>query len=490
MFPDREYTFKHALTRDVAYGSLLQERRRELHARIVEAIETTLSDRTGEHIEQLAHHAFRGELREKAVSYLRQAALKSAERSASRDAKAWFEQALDVLHTLPESDANLKLAFDIRLELRPILLNLGEARDMLRRVQEAEMIGDRLSDDRLRARVNSFLASIHSLLGNLDEALEAGNRAVEIAGRLGDWRLQVLAKTYLGQAHCVRGDYEQAAKWFSDNLAALPAESMHERLEITVSASVYNRYWLILSLAHLGRFAEAMVHETEAIRHAYPTRHPMTVGLADLGAATLHLLRGDWVKARPWFEHCIAALRTGNVAALLPYGISTSSLVLAQLGETPAARDRMQEGEPLLRRQAETGYLSQCAWSYHILGRTCLLLGHDDEAKLFADRAIETSLRLPGFAAYAIHLLGDIASRSDHLDASAEAHFHRALALAEQRSMRPLIAHCHLGLGKLFQRTGKREQAGEHLTTATRLYREMDMVFWLEQAEAETRLLT
>ena len=70
-----------------------------------------------------------------------------------------------------------------------------------------------------------------------------------------------------------------------------------------------------------------------------------------------------------------------------------------------------------------------------------------------------------------------------------EAHYRQALALAEPRGMRPLVAHCHLGLGKLYRRTGKREQAQEHLTTATTMYREMDMRFWLEQAEAEMREL-
>ena len=72
---------------------------------------------------------------------------------------------------------------------------------------------------------------------------------------------------------------------------------------------------------------------------------------------------------------------------------------------------------------------------------------------------------------------------------SGEAHYRKALALAEPRGMRPLVAHCHLGLGKLYRRTGKREQAQEHLTTATTMYREMDMTFWLEQAEAEMKEL-
>src|SRR5262249_39765148 len=89
LYPELEYSFKHALTHDVTYGSLLQERRRELHARIVDTIETLYRDRLGEHMERLAHHALRGELREKAVHYLRQAGLKATARSALPDARVW-----------------------------------------------------------------------------------------------------------------------------------------------------------------------------------------------------------------------------------------------------------------------------------------------------------------------------------------------------------------------------------------------------------------
>jgi hypothetical protein len=74
----------------------------------------------------------------------------------------------------------------------------------------------------------------------------------------------------------------------------------------------------------------------------------------------------------------------------------------------------------------------------------------------------------------------------DWFDAeSAESSDAKALALAEPRGMRPLVAHCHLGLGKLYRRTGKRQEAQDHRTTATTLYREMGMRFWLQQAEGE-----
>ncbi|MGH7319713.1 MAG: tetratricopeptide repeat protein [Candidatus Rokuibacteriota bacterium] len=199
----------------------------------------------------------------------------------------------------------------------------------------------------------------------------------------------------------------------------------------------------------------------------------------------LHLLKGDWPKARSLIEHGIAVFRTGNVAILLPLAVTSSAWVLAQLGEASEALNRLREGEQLVERLAARGIVLFLGWAYHSLGRACLLLGRLDEARRLADRAIESSLRHPGDAAHALHLLGDIATHPDRFDAeSGEAHYHQALALAEPRGMRPLIAHCHLGLGKLYRRTGDFVRAREHLTTAATMYREMGMNFWLAQAEA------
>ena len=113
LFPDLEYTFKHALTHEVAYGSVLHERRRALHARIVEAIETLHGDRLAEHVERLAHHAFRGEVWAKAATYLREAGTKANGRCAYRQAAGWFEQALGAVAKLPNSRAKAEQAIDI-----------------------------------------------------------------------------------------------------------------------------------------------------------------------------------------------------------------------------------------------------------------------------------------------------------------------------------------------------------------------------------------
>src|SRR5207245_4525337 len=122
-------------------------------------------------------------------------------------------------------------------------------------------------------------------------------------------------------------------------------------------------------------------------------------------------------------------------------------------------------------------------WGYHALARACLLLGRLDEARHLGDCAVQSCPSQPGNMAHALHVLADIASHPDRFDAeTGEAHYRQALALAEPRGMRPLVAHCHLGLGKLNRRTGKREHAQEHLSSATTMYREMGMTYWLEKA--------
>ena len=490
LYPDLEYSFKHALTHEVTYGGLLQERRRELHARIVDAIETLHRNRLGEQIERLAHHALRGELREKAVHYLRQAGLKASARSALQDARGWFEQALGVLEALPESPSTLEQAFEIRLELRPVLIQLGEVRRALERLREAETLAERLNDERRRNRVWAYMTNSHAILDELDEALACGTRALTIAHARGDLELRIVTTTGLAQTHYYRAEYERVVKLATDTLAALPSDWVYEYFGSGAPPSVTVRFWLVMSLADLGRFAEAAELEAEAIRIAEPTQHAYTVGFAHYPAGTLYPLKGDWMKARSLIEHGIAMLRTGNVFLLLPFALASSAWALAQLGEAGEALNRLGEGEQLLEHLNKRGIVGHRSLTYHSLGRACLLLGRLHEARRLADRAIESSPHQPGFAAYAWHLLGDIATDPEAFNPeSGEAHYRNALALGEPRGMRPLVAHCHLGLGKLYRRTGDGAKAQEHLATAATMYREMDMWFWLERAQAAMREL-
>lgn len=123
-------------------------------------------------------------------------------------------------------------------------------------------------------------------------------------------------------------------------------------------------------------------------------------------------------------------------------------------------------------------------WAYHSLGRAALRLGRLHDAERFANRVVEFSTKHLGLAPHAHQLLGDIAAEAKRFDPQrAETHYRQALTLAEPRGMRPVVAHCYLGLGKLSRRLRKSEPSRQHLATATMMYREMEMPFWLEQAE-------
>ena len=148
LFPERAFTFKHALTHEVSYGSILQERRRVLHARIVEALEGLYPDRVAEHVEWLAHHALRGEVWDKALVYCRQAGEKVMTRSAHREAVGYFEQALTALAPLPETRDTREQAIDLRCALYQALYPLLEFGRSLAYLREAEPLAEAIGDQR------------------------------------------------------------------------------------------------------------------------------------------------------------------------------------------------------------------------------------------------------------------------------------------------------------------------------------------------------
>ena len=161
LFPEQVYTFKHALTHEVAYGSLLHERRRVLHARIVEAIEALASDRVAEQVERLAYHAaLRGEVWDKAVTCCQQAGVRAYDRAAFREAVAAFEQALQALAHLPESGDTRALAIELRLALQGLLSVVGEFGRCRVLLGEAEALARALDDGARLGRVLAHMAFI------------------------------------------------------------------------------------------------------------------------------------------------------------------------------------------------------------------------------------------------------------------------------------------------------------------------------------------
>jgi class 3 adenylate cyclase/tetratricopeptide (TPR) repeat protein len=228
LFPEHEYTFKHALTHEVAYSSLLQERRRSLHARIVEALEALYTERLAEHVERLAHHALRGEVWDKALAYCRQAGEKTMARSAYHEAVGYFEQALSTLPHLQETRNTCEQAIDLRLALRMALQPSDDRRRILTCLREAEALAEALADSRRLGQVSRFLSAHFRNLGMYDQAIAVAQRTLALATAGGDVVLQALAHYFVGTASHSQGNYRRAIDCLRQTAAFFDGARRHE----------------------------------------------------------------------------------------------------------------------------------------------------------------------------------------------------------------------------------------------------------------------
>jgi tetratricopeptide (TPR) repeat protein len=482
LFPDPQFTFKHALTHDVAYGSLLQDRRCALHTRIVEAVETCYPDRLVEHIEQMAHHAFRGEAWERALIYLRQAGTKAIGRCAYRQAVAYLDQALIALRHLPESREMIEQAIDIRLDLRNAHMPLGEHDRMLQHISAAEPLATTLADRFRLARVLAYMSANFFIARDHHRAIDSAERGLAVTTGLEDFRLETELNLRLALVHQALGDYPRAIDLTRRNIEILTGDRVYQAFTGPLLNATNSRTFLVRSLTATGRFIEAIPLAEEAVRIAEAIDHLNSLVVALWGLGALHLERGALDEAIPVLERDIRLCQVAELPTVLAWAAPCLGLAYALAG-------RLAEALPLLQQAVEHGAKATGlhAWLIGVTGAGFLLAGQPDEAVTLAERALRFSRegQERGHEAQAVRLFGEIAARRNPPDIEqANHHYRKALSLAEELGMRPLLAHCHLGLGKLCRRTGKRQEAHEHLTTATTMYREMDMRFWLEQAEA------
>jgi class 3 adenylate cyclase/DNA-binding winged helix-turn-helix (wHTH) protein/tetratricopeptide (TPR) repeat protein len=482
--PRAIYTFKHILVQEAAYESVLTRVRRQTHQRIVQVLEEQFPEMVATAPELLAHHALRGERWDKAVAYFRRAGEQAVARSAYREAVAAFEQALGAMPHLPESRDTLAQAIDLRLALRNALWSLGELERLFVSLQEAEVLAEALGDPHRLGWVAAALAGHFGQICELDQALASGQRALAIAADLGEVGLTVTAQHYLGFAYRSLGNYHQAIECFRKNVACLHGALLQKRFGLPGLSSVLSCGFLAASLAECGAFAEGKTLAEAGIRMAEAADHPYSRVIAYWTVGFRALCQGDLPPAIPILERALALAQETHIQLFVPRVTSTLGAVCALAG-------RIADALPLLEQAVEQTvtmrFMAEHALRVVWLGEAYLRAGRLDEAYIQAQRALGFSQvhQERGYVAYALRLLGEIHARHDlPEDEQAEAHYRQALTLAEELGMRPLQAHCHLGLGMLYSQMERLEDARTALSTAIHMYHTMEMAFWLPQAEA------
>jgi len=494
LFPDLEYTFKHALTHEVAYGGVLQERRRALHRRIVDVIERLYADRLPEQVEHLAHHAFRGEAWEKAASYLRQTGDKAWGRSATREAVNAFEHALTALAHLPQVRETLEQAVDLRFLLCGLFDALTEPVRSFQYAREAQVLAAQLDDPLRRGAVVAHLCYAHVMLGEPAAAIEEGEAALAVATELAAAELILLVKFWLALAYMQQGRHRKAAQLLlgssQDDTDGVPGRSCDSRSGPKIASGIQMRHQ-IWSPAHaarcfaeLGAFDKAIACGEEAERAATISDRPWDHGGTELALGYVYLYKGDLDHAVARLEHCVQIARTADVPMLF---INAAP----QLGCAYNLLDRIPESIRLLEQArdiAETSrYMPRAPLIYAHLGEAYALAGRMEDAIPALQRALGLARQhgKRGFEAWALYLVGKVHTLREPVDEEgARQSYSEALSLAEALEMRPLQAHCHLALGLLGVARSNAAPSRTELSTAAAMFREMEMHFWLEKAGA------
>jgi predicted ATPase/class 3 adenylate cyclase len=478
LFPDIEYRFRNALARDVAYDSLLREQRRVLHARIVEAIESLYSERLSNHLDQLAYHAIRGEVWDKAEIYNRQVGSRAVARAANQEAVRAFEAALQGLGHLPQTSQALERAIDLRLDLRPPLLQLGRLDEVLKVSREAEQIARELGDEQRLARVYTYLVNHHHLKGETALAIEYGERCLEVGRVTKDVALEALARQYLGQSYLALGDFPRAERILRENVELLDESRAG-------TAYVASCGWLAMSLVERGNFESAYVALEQARLAAEAMGNAYSQTIAWTLAGFISIRRGHLAWAILPLERSFQACRRGNLTVWQPIPSSLLGMAFVRLGHVTEGLRLLEDAVRLSNELGIRAHLP--AWMIN-LAEGYLADGQHTRARAVAVEALDLAQaageRAHEAAGHAV--LGDVASNCNPLRAAeAFEHYDAAMRLAEELAMRPLQTEIMLGLSRLHAALGEEASAKEMRAAADKLLRELDMRSWRDRRETE-----
>jgi class 3 adenylate cyclase/tetratricopeptide (TPR) repeat protein len=441
---ETEYCFKHELTREVAYGTMLLGLRRSMHAKAIEIIESRFADRLDEHIDRLADHAFLSELWEKALPYQLRSCRRAAKRGANQDAFGIFQRGLETLSHWPASAAKTKAEIDLRLTVVIALEPLGKHRLIVEVLRDARNLAGTSNDAWRTAAVNCQLSVALWRLGEHENAMAAAQAASSIAHQIADPALIFASLHNIGIVLHETGAFNEAIETHEKCFAFETPELDAKRAGWAAYPSVVLRTFMTDSFIEVGEMERAELMAAEAIRRAQADDHFYSRANITHVLARLRIAQGRHSEALTLLKECWQTCLDLEIVQMYP-------IFAARMGEAYLAAGAVKEAIEILSlpERLDVPLVENAfgwAWLFLAQGRAFLNAGCHSEARAAGKRALLLAEQRgePPQQAYGLKLLGDIALEDDFSEA--RAYFERAQELSTKCGMWPLVALCRTAL--------------------------------------------
>ncbi|NIO05598.1 MAG: tetratricopeptide repeat protein [Proteobacteria bacterium] len=457
IYPQSTYVFKHALTQDVAYNSLLLKRRKEIHGKIGEVIESLYPDRLEEYHELLAYHYGRSADADRALQYLDLANQKAARLNAMEEAKAYFDEAMALLDALPETEENLQRRISL-------LVRQGEAFMLLLKIPEYyeflthyEPMARELGNPELLGAFFGRLGHCHHFLGHYDQAIQTLTKAVELCQGTGNAEDAGRAYAYLSWSHTDRGEYDQVLALKEDFLRTMEQSFNLRSYTFVLSAACR-------ACSYLGRWGEAVEEGKKALSVAEEFSDNSLISFVAINLSIAYTWKGDLAQAVEYGELAFQKAPTPGDKAWAQRSLGWA---WCRSGETARGIELLTTVLPIFRAGR---YITSEIPLTCFLGEGYWLTGEDDKARQTLEKGLEMAERyvMRYYVGFTRRLLGEIALKTNPTQATP--HFEKSITIFQEIKAENELAFAYASYGRFYKQQGDMAKARQYLTRSLEIF--------------------
>jgi class 3 adenylate cyclase/tetratricopeptide (TPR) repeat protein len=487
LFPELEYIFKHALTRDVAYNSLLIKKRKETHERVGQAIEAIYKDRLEEFYEMLAYHYSLSENSQKAYAYLKLSGDKAVRSYAHLEAIRFYQEALKVLDAQPESKETRREKLGVCLSIIIPMHFMGYPEGTLEILQNAEKLAQEVGDERGLTKVYGIMVHYHTYKGNIPLATEYSEKCFDAAEKIGSIELMAQIAREICVTNFFTGNCLKVVELSRRTLPSL--EEHHLEKDLYVGGSnVYSSISAVcgISLGWMGEFAEGKIVLEKGVQNAREINDRFITGFVEFGHSVLSYCEGDGDGTADHARKAIKYYEETGAEYLV--GMARTELALGYYlhGEYETATEHADRG---LKIQEKIGIPYLTAWCSWHLGMILCASGDLMHANECAEKSLKLAQdhKVKNVEGIAWALLGTLKGKMNPANIDeVQQQIRNGITVLEELKQRPLSAIGYILSGELFADAGRNEEALENLKKAEALYLEMKVTpksYWLKRTQ-------